>query len=432
MKKLKVLAVLLGLLLMTGSAFGAGFQLIEQSVSGLGNAYAGGAASAEDATTIFFNPAGLTRVPSQFIAGIHFISPSAKFKDEGSSRINPLIGSLGTNNGGDAGVNALVPNIYYARKLGERAAFGLGVNVPFGLTTEYPKDWIGRYHAIKSDMLTLNINPSFAYKLTDKLSIGVGVSAQYIKAELTSAIDQKLILGSPLAPDAYASMEGDDWGYGYNAGLLYEFTKDTRIGLAYRSRVQQSLKGDIEFSGVHPVLATNLNFQNRSITAAVDLPETVSASLYSKVTPKLALMADVTMTRWSRFKELRVKSTNGAADIVTTENWDDSYRYSVGMTYYSSDKATYRLGIAYDETPVPSPEYRTPRIPDNSRKWISLGYGYKFSDKLSMDLGATYIFVSDSKINQDVTKPENVTRGNLKGTYESNVKILSAQINYTF
>ncbi|MCX7990581.1 MAG: outer membrane protein transport protein [Proteobacteria bacterium] len=443
MKKLrfKLWAVFTILILSYGSVYGAGFQLIEQSVSGLGNAYAGGSASAEDATTIFFNPAGMTRLNNQFIAGIHFISPSAKFHDEGSSRINPLIGSLGSNNGGDGGVSKFVPNIYYLRKLSDKSAFGLGINVPFGLGTEYPSDWIGRYHAIKSDMMTININPSFAYRITDKLSFGFGVSAQYIKAELSSAVDQKLILASNGAPvgvwsvatDAYSSLEGDAWGYGYNAGLLYEFSKDTRFGLSYRSRVQQSLKGDVKFSNVHPLLASNLNLQNRSVTADVDLPDTASASFYSKITPKLAVMADVSWTKWSRFKELRVKSSNGASDILTTENWDDNYRYSLGLSYYATDKRTYRFGIAYDETPVTSPEYRTPRIPDGSRKWISAGLGYKFSDKVSLDLGAAYLFVNDPKINQVATTTnENATRGNLKGTYDCNVKILSAQLNYNF
>ncbi len=434
-------AALVVLLMNAGKVSAAGFQLIEQSVSGLGNAFAGGAASAEDATTIFYNPAGMTRLNSQFIAGVHFIAPSAKFKDEGSSRLNPLIGSLGTNNGGDGGVNALVPNVYYLRKLGDKAAFGLGVNVPFGLGTEYPSDWIGRYHAIKSDMRTININPSFAYKLTDKLSVGVGVSAQYIKAELSNAVDQKLILASNGAPsavwsvatDAYASLEGDAWGYGYNAGILYEFTKDTRFGLSYRSMVHQKLDGDVKFAGIHSLLATNPNLQNRSVTAHVDLPETASASFYSKVTPKLAVMADVTWTNWSRFTELRVKSTNGASDILTTENWKDNYRYSAGISYYATDKTTYRLGVAYDETPVRSPEYRTPRIPDGSRKWIAAGFGHKFSDKLSLDLGAAYLFVNDPKINLVATLTnENVTRGNLKGTYDCNVKIVSAQLNYNF
>jgi len=444
MRKKVLLSVVLAaavFLINVSNASAAAFQLIEQSVSGLGNAFAGGAASAEDATTIFYNPAGMTRLPSQFIAGVHFISPSAKFHDEGSSRINPLIGPLGTNNGGDAGVNALVPNLYYLRKLGDKAAFGLGVNVPFGLATEYPSDWIGRYHAIKSDMKTLNINPSFAYKVTDKLSLGVGLSAQYIKATLSSAVDQKLILASAGAPvavwsvasDAYSSMEGDGWGYGYNAGILYEFSKDTRFGLAYRSRIQHSLDGDITFSNVHALLAADPNFTSRSVTADMDLPETASASFYTKLNPKVALMADVSWTKWSRFKELRVKSSNEAKDVVTTENWHDSFRYSLGMSYYANEKTTYRVGVAYDETPVPDAEHRTPRIPDGSRKWIAAGFGHKFSEKLSLDLGAAYLFVSDPKINQIATPTnENKTRGNLKGTYDANVKILSAQINYNF
>ena len=237
-----VLAALTVLLLNVQNVKAAGFQLIEQSVSGLGNAFAGGAAIAEDATTIFYNPAGLTRVPSQFIAGVHFISPSAKFHDEGSSRVNPLIGSLGTNNGGDGGVNALVPNIYYSRKIGDKAAFGIGVNVPFGLGTEYPSDWIGRYHAIKSDMKTININPTFAFNLTNNFSLGVGVSAQYIKADLSNAVDQKLILASSGAPlavwsaatDAYGSMEGDGWGYGYTFWPRISFKSSAFIRRGYK------------------------------------------------------------------------------------------------------------------------------------------------------------------------------------------------------
>jgi len=440
--QLKVFTVVFAFLLSSSYALGAGFQLIEQSVSGLGNAYAGGAASAEDATTIFYNPAGMTRLNSQFIAGVHFISPSAKFKDGGSSRVIPAIGSLGTDNGGDGGVNAIVPNIYYLYKICDKSSFGIGINVPFGLATEYPNDWIGRYHAIKSDVKTLNINPAFAYKVTDKLSIGFGINVQYIKAELSSAIDQKLILasiGAPpaiwsVAPDGYSTMKGDNWEYGYNAGLLYEFTKDTRLGVSYRSRVKHSLEGDITFDNVHTFLLLSPNFQNRTITADVDLPETASASLYSKISPKIALMADVTYTGWSRFKELRVKSKNGAQDIVTKENWNDSFRYSLGISYYYSDNTTYRFGVAQDKTPIQNASFRTPRIPCESRRWISLGFGHKFKNNISFDLGAAYLFVKDSKINQIASplNPENIVRGNLIGNYDNNVKIFSAQLNYEF
>lgn len=217
-----------------GSASGAGFALIEQGVKGLGNAYAGGAASADDATTIFFNPAGMTRLDgNQVVAGVHLIMPYANFENEGSTHVSgaPLRGDDDGN-----GVNSkLVPNFYYSRKVSDRFSVGIGVNSPFGLATEYDKGWVGRYHAIKSDLLTININPSAAYKVTDKLSIGAGFNVQYLNAELSNAVDFGTIgffSGIPgLLPqrnDGFANLEGDSWGVGFNVGLLYEFTANTR------------------------------------------------------------------------------------------------------------------------------------------------------------------------------------------------------------
>ncbi len=180
-----LIAVIL-LFVSAGSAFAAGFALVEQSMSGLGNAYAGGAAGAEDASTIFYNPAGMTRLNGQqLIVGTHVVMPSVKFHNEGSTHVTGL--PLSGGNGGDGGVTKPVPNLYYSRKVSDKFSVGMGINAPFGLATDYDKNWVGRYHAVESDVLTVNINPSIAYKITDNLSFGAGFNVQYMKAKLSNA-----------------------------------------------------------------------------------------------------------------------------------------------------------------------------------------------------------------------------------------------------
>ncbi len=426
----------------------SGFALIEQSASGLGNAYAGGAAGAEDASTVFFNPAGMTRLSGQQIdvAG-HVIMPSAKFHNEGSTHVlQPVTGiPLLGDNGGDGGVTKFVPNAYYTRMLNDRLVVGLGVNAPFGLATEYDPGWVGRYHAIESDVLTVNINPSIAYKITDKLSVGAGLNVQYFKAKLSNAIDFGTLdalgkLGLPpgalhLIPqlsDGFVKLEGDSWAVGYNLGVLYEFTKDTRMGIAYRSRIKHTLEGDAEFSNVPSGLAPVPVFKNTGVKADITVPDSLSVSIFHSFTPQLMAMADFTWTNWSLFKELNVRFDNpNQPNSVTTENWKDSYRYSLGLTYLPDPKWAVRAGVAYDTSAVADAQHRTPRIPDSDRIWTAVGLGYKVSQAVSFDLGYAHLFVNDSRIDQTPTG-ENAVRGGLVGKYDSHIDIVSAQVNLRF
>lgn len=431
-----------------GSAAGAGFALIEQSVSGLGNAFAGGSASAEDASTIFFNPAGMTHLDGQqVVAGIHIVIPSAKFTNEGSSHVLqqvtgiPLLGG----NGGDGGVTKGLPNLYYSVKLTPRLVLGLGVNSPFGLATDYEAGWVGRYHAIKSDVLSINLNPSVAYKITDQLSAGAGINVQYFKAKLSNAIDFGTLdalglLGLPagalhLTPqlsDGMAEMEGDSWGVGYNLGLLYEFTKDTRMGIAYRSRIDHTIKGDVDFSNVPAGLAPIPVFKNTGAKAEITVPDSLSVSFFHSFSPEWMIMADFTWTDWSLFKELRIKFDNPyQPDSITSEEWQDSYRYSLGLSYVPDKFWKLRTGIAYDTSAVADAQHRTPRIPDYDRFWIAAGAGYRITDNISVDLAYAHLFISDSKVNKTPTG-EDALRGGLVGTFKTHINILSAQVSLRF
>jgi len=393
----------------------AGFALIEQSASGMGNAYAGGGAVAEDASTIFFNPAGMTYIEgTQIVGAIHLIKPNAEFNDNGS--VKALFRPQG-GDGGDAGDLAFVPNFYYKRDLTDSVKFGLGINAPFGLKTEYNKDWNGRFQGIKSEVKSVNINPAIAFKVNDQLSLGLGVSAMWFQAELTRAVN----LG---AAERSVKIKGDDWGFGVNLGAIYQATADTRLSLAYRSKVRQDLEGK-STSNYAPL--------NTDVTAGVSLPENVSFSAFSRVNDKWDVMGDVTWTRWSRFKELRIDFANTLPDSVTAENWENTMRYSLGMNYHYSDALKLRAGVAYDQEAIRD-QYRTARIPGNDRKWLSLGANWKTSPNSAFDIGYSHLFISDAKIDDNQTVPFVAPPGNgrLRGSYDGSVDILSLQYTHNF
>jgi long-chain fatty acid transport protein len=381
-------------------AHAAGFALIEQNASGLGNAYAGQAASAQDASTIFFNPAGMTLLPaSQLVLAGSLVYPQAEF----SGTVSPAIGG---DNGGDAGDLAFVPSAYFAYRVSPDIVVGVGLGAPFGLKTEYDSGWKGRTQAIKSELKTINLNPAIAWKASESLSLGAGVSFQYAKATLTN------FAGAP----GVAEVEGDDTGWGFNLGALWQLGEATRIGVAYRSEVDQSLEGDLSFSVAPTVIP---------VTADLTLPDSASLSVFHKLDARWELLADITWTGWSDFDQLRIVNANGTPVSTTNENWDDSYRYSVGANYRLDDKLMLRGGVAYDETPV-SDAFRTARIPDDNRTWLAFGAQYRLSDKSVIEVGYAHLFIDDASID----KTENGIT--LSGEYDSSVDILSAQLTLDF
>jgi long-chain fatty acid transport protein len=403
MNRTQPLALLIASL--AGSAHAAGFALIEQNASGLGNAYAGAAAVAQDASTIYFNPAGMSLLPdNQLVAVGNLIKSSLEF----SGSVSPAI--VGGGEGGNAGGWALVPNLYYAHRLTPRFQIGIGVNAPFGLKTDYDNGWMGRYQAIKSEVKSINVNPSLAYKLTDTLSVGAGVSAQYFEATLTNDI-------SPLAPGSHMKVNGDDYGWGYNLGLLWQPTNQTRIGLAYRSEVDHTLEGNLKANAVLP---------SGNIKADVTLPANASLSIFHKLSPSVDLLADITWTGWSSFDQLDIVYTSLPIDLpATPENWEDILRYSLGATWHMSDKLSLRGGVAYDEAVV-SDKYRTPRLPDGARTWAAVGGQYRLSERGLLDFGYAHLFFDDPKL-------DNTAGGTtLTGSFEASIDIFSVQYTHNF
>ncbi|HSI45996.1 MAG TPA: outer membrane protein transport protein [Methylophilus sp.] len=419
------LPLMMGILLsgyqLTGHA--AGFALSEQSGSGMGNAYAGAAAVAEDASTIYFNPAGMTYIEGrQLVGALHTIRTTGDFNNQGSvaGAGRPLGGE-----GGDFGGWAFLPNIYYKQDLTEQLKFGIGVGTPFGLKTEYNRNWLGRFQAIKSELKTININPSLAWKVNDQWSLGFGISAMWAEAELTSAVNlTPLGLG-----ESAAKNKGTDWGFGYNLGAIYQVTPATRLGVAYRSKVEQHLKGDVR-SPFTQGNASPTQTLNTDITADLTLPETFSFSTFSQLDDRWDLLADITWTRWSQFKDLVIRRDNGSNSIVgsTVEHWNNTLRYSAGLNYRYTDTLKLRTGIAYDNEAIDN-EHRTARIPGNDRIWLSLGASWQYTPETKLDIGYTHLFIKDARINDD---QRSAGRGLIAGKYEGSADILSVQMSHNF
>ncbi len=405
---------------LTGHA--AGFALSEQNASGLGNAYAGAAAVAEDASTIFFNPAGMTYLEgTQIVGALHLIRTTGDFDDRNSQRagIRPL-----GNEGGDFGGLAAIPNVYYKQDINEQLKFGIGIGTPFGLKTDYDKNWLGRFQALKSELKTVNINPSLAWKLNDQWSFGFGVSAMWAQAELTSAVN----LG---AAESSVNNKGKDWGFGYNLGAIYQVTPDTRLGLSFRSKVEQHLKGDARspFKTFNAVPGSTLN---TDITADLTLPETLSLSSFSRLDERWDLLADVTWTRWSQFKTLTVVRDNGSNTILgsTQEHWNNTLRYSLGLNYRYSDTIKLRTGVAYDEEAIDN-NHRTSRIPGNDRVWLSFGASWQYSPQTRFDAGYAHLFIKEATIYDD-QRTSTPSKGLIDGKYNGSADILSLQFTHQF
>jgi long-chain fatty acid transport protein len=428
---------------LVSQARAAGFALHEQGASGLGNAYAGAAAVAEDATTVWWNPAGMARLG----AGKHFalagayIVPSTKFNN-GASQPAALSNPAFNGTGGDAGESKLVPSFFFAMDAGPRLNFGLGVSVPFGLATKYDSNWIGRFQGVESEVKTVNINPAVSFKLSDAASIGGGISYQQGKIDLTSAVNYSAIafsaggagllgaIGGPgVEGQNKTSVDGNAWGY--NLGALFNVLPATRVGIHYRSSLDYDLDGTTSFSNRPAVLAGGV--PDSDVKLSLKTPDSFSISAVHELGGSLQLLADATWTHWSRIRQLPLQRTSGTQNGATldtlTFNFNDVWRFSAGANYRLSGALVLKAGVAFDKSPVPNPETRSVRLPDQDRTWLSFGAAYQIARNAKLDAGYTYVDVKDADINNNQTA---AGKGIVNGTYNATIHVFGLQYQHTF
>jgi long-chain fatty acid transport protein len=382
-----------------GLAGAAGYGIYEWGARGQG---LGGAMTArgEDPSTVVYNPAAMTQLPGTHVsAGMTFIRPSGTVEPDDSS----LHGGEGEDN------TWIIPNAYLTTQLGERYWFGMGLYSRTGLGTEYDDDenWFGRYNSMYAGIKQISLTPNLAIKLTDSLSMGVGLEVAYIEVNLQTMIDA----ADPKNPgtgggffDVKQKLKGGDPGYGFNLALHYKPIDWLSFGASYRSKIEVTMKGDADFSNIGSLAVagdaakTLGQAYGDSFKATEPLPAMLSLGVMVKPLDKLSVSFDLLRTYWSAYNELKIEMTNSvlpspADTIVKKKNWKDVNRYQIGLEYALYDWMDLRLGYVYDESPV-DPDHAEYQIPSNDRQIYSIGSGFHW-DAWTIDVAYSYLTVKE-------------------------------------
>lgn len=415
------LAILTTAVLASTQANAAGFYIQEQSVKGLGSAFAGSVTSIEDSSTVYFNPANMTKLNGmQMNLGAHLLIPNAELSNTGSTfdfngpapgGVGPLTG----NDGGNPYSATPVPNLFFAAPvMSDDLWFGFSITAPFGLANEYNDGWFGRYDSTETELTTINISPSLAVKATDWLSVGGGIDIQHADATLKSAITN-------IASEGESKLEGDDWSAGYNIGFNLTPMEGTDIGIHYRSAVSHTLDGRISVQGLS---AGNFDIAG---TADLNLPDIATFGVAHDVNDKLKLYGQATWFGWNNFQDIESKSDAGTTISNVIQNYQTTWAFAIGGEYDLNEDWVVRAGYQHDATPT-TDEYRTSRTPDGDRNWFSAGATYNLMPNLELDMAATYIDISDETINLS----RNSSLANISADTEGSVGILALGLNYKF
>ncbi len=393
-----IIIILAACVLSTG-ARAAGFYIQEQTAAGVGRAQAGNGVAADDASTVYFNPAGMTELPGvQLDSGIDLIVPSASLSNLGSVDHTPYVPSapVGGNSGGNPGSATPIPDMYMTAEIPDSpVTVGLALTAPFGFATKYAQGGFSRYDSIDTFLETIDFAPTIAVKLSDWLSVGVGLDEQYVYIKLRSALPDPFGVPSP-STDGRLTLTGHTWSTGFNAGVLLKPGPDTRIGFTYRYGITHNINGSVTLSGLSgPLAAGDIH---EAGAAALNLPDIITAGVSQQVLPDLKLLGEFDYFTWSNFKAIDIVLANNAGSLDTAENYRNTVSAALGAEYQLNEQWKLRGGVKYDETPTVD-AYRDTRVPDGNRFWLATGFHYAFSEHIGIDGSYAHIFVTDSPVN---------------------------------
>ena len=458
--KLKHLSLSVMMMGASAAVMASGYHFGTQSVSAQSTANAS-AAEAADASTIFYNAAGMTKLEgTNFSGALNLVMPSVEYSN--ASATYPTPAAFGNKN--VKGVNSgtitddliAVPHLYATHKLNDKIAVGVGIYVPFASSTEYDRNSVLRYNLNATSLKTIDINPTVAFKLNDQHSVAVGVIAQHAEASLRQyanfgyalAGGNAALPGSTAgngAADGFADVDGEDWGFGYNLAWMWDVNDATRIGVNYSSQIEHKLKGTAKWAkpaaGYVPLNAAGFK-DSEDATVEIDTPESLSVHGMYKLNSRVNLFGDVTWTKHSRFDKARLvygnSKTGQGNTTYLSPAWEDTYKVSLGGSYQYTDALQLRAGVAYDKSPVPDDNHRLATMPDNDRTWLSLGGKYDLNKNASIDFAYSYIMIKDAKANVDGTCSfqgvSQCVSSQTKGTadYKSSAQIVGVQYNHRF
>lgn len=427
MKKVMLKKTLgLAITLASSQAFAAGFALNEQSISGMGTGFAGRSSSAEDASTVYGNPAGMVRLDGQQITGGLAVI-------DATSNISQASGSSSGSNKGNMVPLTGVPFAFYTQKLNEQWAAGFGLYAPFGMVADYEKGFQGKAFGSKSEVKVITLQPTVSYAFNDKLSIGFGPTINRVSGTLESDIN----IPNPSLASNNIKIKGDDTALGFNAGVLLQATDSTRVGLTYHSQVKYKLEGQTQVTKGANVPDAVLSSGRYDASLKIDTPESWDFSVTQEVNADWKLYAGATWTRWSRLKDITVKNegvtySNGVyaqallSTIKEEQNWHDTWAYAVGTSYRLNKQWVLRTGLTVDQSPTNNTD-RSPRIPTGDRTIFSLGAGYDVAPNMTVDVA--YAYLKEAPVKVDRT---NALGQYYKAKYENSANGFGLGVTYRF
>lgn len=454
------------------SAHASGYHFGTQSVNAQGTANSS-AAEAADASTIFYNPAGLTKLDSsQISVNANVVLPSIRYEAESARHYRGA--DVAGSRSGKITETTVAPHLYGAYKVSDDVTLGLGVYVPFGSATEYEKDSVLRHNINKLSLTSIDIEPVVAWKASDRHSFGAGLIAQYSKAELrkysdwdaSGAISQlasglaSRAAGRAVAVDAtglsdgHAEVKGHDWGMGYQLAWMWDINDRARMGVNYRSKVSHTLKGtaDWQADGAYAQRAWNLGalaargyVPHEKASVKIVTPESLSVHGMFRANDKLNLFGDVTWTRHSRFNRAELvfendkivtntQTTGQRSDrTVITPNWRNTYKLALGGSYQLTDPLQLRAGLAFDRSPVKNADYRMNSLPDGNRIWFSVGAKYKVGKKHVFDAAYSHVHINDTVYRTERASGNDMdSKGASSARFKNKADIIGLQYTYKF
>ncbi|WP_434356251.1 outer membrane protein transport protein [Parasalinivibrio latis] len=426
-KKLTIaIAVALGTL--STPAFSAGFQLAEYSATGLGRAFAGEAAMADNASAQFRNPAMMTYLEgTQISVGGIYVSPNIDIEGTNTT-LNKATSAKNMANG------ALVPNFYLTHQFNEKWTAGFAVGTNFGMSTKLDDSFLGTQFGNEASITTVEVNPNIAYKINDQFSVGGGVRFVMGEGSIGATNSMDNALGFVPKGTTLKYMEGDDTAWGWQAGAAWQLNENNRVGFNYRSEVDLNLEGHANGFGFNP----HNPAQKFAGSMELVLPASAELASFHQLNKQWALHTSINWTDWSQFEKLEahIPALSKPNQLVKQENWKDSYRFAVGTTYQLDSKTQLRTGFAWDRSAV-SDANRTLTIPEMDRYWFSVGYGYQFTQNLTLDAGVTYILgnksdVKEARDNIPSDEQAEMFGGEFKGTVSGDIWLAGVQASYRF
>jgi len=419
----------------------AAFQLKENSAKGLGRAFAGSTSTKNDLSVVAMNPASMRLLEGQqFQADLSAINFSAKLQ-AGASAKHASNTDISGGRGGDAGLLAPVPVAYFHLPLTNDLHLGFSMIAPFGLKTEYDRDWVGRYHGVTTDMRAIDLGAAFSWDINPFVSVGASLFVEQLDIEISNAIDLGAILAAGSVPgyfpgsaDGFSTVKGDDTSLGYVLGSTFSLNENTHIALSYRSKVEHKISDGTADFDVPATTRVTLDaigradwFINTNGQSKITLPASATLSASHQVNERWSMMADISHTYWkSAFDQVTLKFGSAQPDNTLKFGYKDTTFVSVGSEYLFSPEITLRAGLGYDPTPTTSAD-RDVRVPDSDRTWLSLGMSWFPIENTEFSFGYTHLFMSKPKI--DVLAAGN---NHLTGQYKVGSDILAASINYRF